>query len=286
MLVLEARQRVGGACTLEEVWPGFRVSPCAYLVGLLHPLVIEELDLAGRGFEWVPAERGDVRAVRRRDEPSARRGRRQCEEEIRKLAPGDLAGWRALNDVKRRLRDALRPPARATSGSAPRRLASGSKGGSGATTRPASCSSSGRWSSTSSATSTTSESRWRYLGQGVIGTNASPHDPGTASIHFHHASGRLGGARDVGLRGGRDGDGLVPALRRRPRGRRGRRHRGPGRPDLARRGGRAGRRRANRAPVVVSNADPKVTLRLLGDSADPGWRARSNRCRSPAARSS
>ena len=31
------------------------------------------------------------------------------------------------------------------------------------------------------------------LGQGVIGTNASPHDPGTASIHFHHASGRLGG---------------------------------------------------------------------------------------------
>ena len=32
-----------------------------------------------------------------------------------------------------------------------------------------------------------------YLGQGVIGTNASPHDPGTASIHFHHASGRLGG---------------------------------------------------------------------------------------------
>ena len=32
-----------------------------------------------------------------------------------------------------------------------------------------------------------------YLGQGVIGTNASPHDPGTASIHFHHHSGRLGG---------------------------------------------------------------------------------------------
>ena len=32
-----------------------------------------------------------------------------------------------------------------------------------------------------------------YLGQGVIGTNASPHDPGTASIHFHHQSGRMGG---------------------------------------------------------------------------------------------
>ena len=32
-----------------------------------------------------------------------------------------------------------------------------------------------------------------YLGQGVIGTNASPFDKGTASIRFHHASGRLGG---------------------------------------------------------------------------------------------
>src|SRR5947209_16247395 len=31
------------------------------------------------------------------------------------------------------------------------------------------------------------------LGQGVIGTNASPFEPGTASVHFHHASGRLGG---------------------------------------------------------------------------------------------
>ena len=32
-----------------------------------------------------------------------------------------------------------------------------------------------------------------YLGQGVIGTNASPHDPGTASVWFHHASGRMAG---------------------------------------------------------------------------------------------
>ena len=58
VLVLEARQRVGGACTLEEVWPGYRVSPCAYLVGLLHPLVVEELDLVGRGLRWVAASAG------------------------------------------------------------------------------------------------------------------------------------------------------------------------------------------------------------------------------------
>ena len=38
-----AGKRVGGACTLEEPWPGFRVSPCAYLARLLHPLVIQEI---------------------------------------------------------------------------------------------------------------------------------------------------------------------------------------------------------------------------------------------------
>ena len=46
VLVLESRQRVGGACALEEPFPGVRMSPCAYLAGLLHPLVVSELDLS------------------------------------------------------------------------------------------------------------------------------------------------------------------------------------------------------------------------------------------------
>ena len=52
VLVLEGRDRLGGACTLEQPFPDPRylVSPCAYLVGLLHPLVIDELGLAGRGY--------------------------------------------------------------------------------------------------------------------------------------------------------------------------------------------------------------------------------------------
>src|SRR6476469_5081074 len=58
VLVLEARERIGGACTLEEFWPGYRVSPCAYVCGLLHPLVIEELDLVRRGLQWHPAMPG------------------------------------------------------------------------------------------------------------------------------------------------------------------------------------------------------------------------------------
>ena len=58
MLVLEARDRVGGACTMDEPWPGVRMSPCAYVAGLLHQTVIDELDLPGHGFRWMPAVGG------------------------------------------------------------------------------------------------------------------------------------------------------------------------------------------------------------------------------------
>jgi hypothetical protein len=53
VLVLEARERLGGACTLERPFldHGYVVSPCAYVVGLLDRLVIDELELAQRGVE-------------------------------------------------------------------------------------------------------------------------------------------------------------------------------------------------------------------------------------------
>lgn len=67
VLVLERRDQVGGACTLEEPFgEGYLVSPCAYVVGLLDNLVIDELDLRRRGLRfftadpnlWVPFEDG------------------------------------------------------------------------------------------------------------------------------------------------------------------------------------------------------------------------------------
>src|SRR3977135_2175850 len=58
VLVLESRTRVGGACTIEEPFPGVHMSPCAYLAGLLHPLVVSELNPPERGFAWAPAVNG------------------------------------------------------------------------------------------------------------------------------------------------------------------------------------------------------------------------------------
>src|SRR4051794_36265302 len=110
VLVLEAQERVGGACTTEETWPGFRVSPCAYLVGLLHPLVIDELDLAGRGLRWTPASSGLFGPFDAGSSLQLWDDDEFCEAELRRFAPRDLDGYRAMADVKRRLRDALRPP--------------------------------------------------------------------------------------------------------------------------------------------------------------------------------
>src|SRR6201985_2638921 len=58
VVVLESRSRVGGACTIEEPFPGVHMSPCAYLAGLLHPLVVSELNLSARRFDWTPAVNG------------------------------------------------------------------------------------------------------------------------------------------------------------------------------------------------------------------------------------
>src|ERR1035438_5919978 len=109
VLVIESRTRVGGACTIEEPFPGVRMSPCAYLAGLLHPLVIEELDLPRRGYQWTPAVNGlfvpflDGSSIQLWDDDA------RCEDEVRALAPSDVAGFNAMCDVIRRLRDALRP---------------------------------------------------------------------------------------------------------------------------------------------------------------------------------
>ncbi len=274
VLVLESRGRIGGACTIEEPWPGVRVSPCAYLAGLLHPLVIEELDLVRRGFRWTPASNGlfvpfeDGASVQLYDDDS------QCEAEIARVSPKDVTGWRAMSDVIRRTRDALRPPNEndVWIGEPPTREELEARLGDDEEARGLLF----EWSMAEFVERYLSDERLQiaYLGQGVIGTNASPFDPGTSSIRFHHSSGRLGGLPGSwGYVHG--GMGMVSFLLA----------------DAAREAGaviacgvpvaqilpgegvvlEAGERII--APVVISNADPRTTLRLLGDAADPEWRA-------------
>jgi phytoene dehydrogenase-like protein len=56
VLVLERRHVLGGAAVTEEIFPGFRFSVCSYVVSLLRPEIIRELDLARHGLEILPLD--------------------------------------------------------------------------------------------------------------------------------------------------------------------------------------------------------------------------------------
>lgn len=62
VLVLERRAVLGGAAVTEEPWPGYRISSASYVVSLMPPRIIGELDLRRFGYRvsliepdyWVP----------------------------------------------------------------------------------------------------------------------------------------------------------------------------------------------------------------------------------------
>jgi phytoene dehydrogenase-like protein len=275
VLVIERRQRVGGACTIEEPFPGVRMSPCAYLAGLLHPLVVEEFDLPRRGYKWTPAVNGlfvpflDGSSIQLWDDDE------RCAEDVRKLSPADVNGWNAMCAVIRRLRDALRPAGKGDLwiGDAPTRDQIEERIGNDSEARAVLFD----WSMAEMVEHYLLDERLQIamLGQGVIGTNASPFDPGTASIRFHHSSGRLGGM--PGMWGYvKGGMGMVSFYFC----------------DAAQESGatvisgvpvaqiipgegvvlEGGERIA--ASIVISNADPRRTLAMLGNAADTAWKQR------------
>jgi phytoene dehydrogenase-like protein len=55
-LVLERRHVLGGAAVTEEIVPGFRFSVASYVVSLLRPEIIRDLDLPGHGLEILPLD--------------------------------------------------------------------------------------------------------------------------------------------------------------------------------------------------------------------------------------
>jgi phytoene dehydrogenase-like protein len=275
VLVLESRERIGGACTIEEPFPNVRMSPCAYLAGLLHPLVIEELNLPALGYSWTPASNGlfvpfeDGGSIQLYDDEE------RCEAEITNISPSDVTGWRAMNHLIGRTRDAIRPAGSRDLwiGEPPTREQIEDRLGNDEEARKLLFT----WSMAEFVEHYFSDERLQiaYLGQGVIGTNASPFHPGTASIRFHHSSGRLGGfpgawgyvkggmgmvsffLADAARNAGAVIASSVPVAKI-----------VPGEGVILEGGERL------HAPIVVSNADPLRTLYLLGDNADPAWRAK------------
>src|SRR5256886_14658771 len=194
VLVLERRDQLGGACTVDRPFadPRYLISPCAYLVGLLHPLVVEELDLRRHGYRvhpvdphlWCPFEDGSSLALWDDDSASA--------SAVAELSPGEVDGFRRYQGLFARIRRALRRPDRDTwLGRAPDRAELedmlGRDGEAVDVLFHASMA--------EVVEGHVGDERLRAAlhGQGIIGTWAGPRDPGTAAIHAMHSMGTVEG---------------------------------------------------------------------------------------------
>jgi phytoene dehydrogenase-like protein len=281
VLVLERRDQLGGACTLEQPFPDDRylMSPCAYLVGLLHPLVIEELDLARHGYrtfvvdptQWTPFEDG-TSLFQWHDEARTAAA-------VEAVSPKDVDGFLAYEALFDRIRDRLRrgPRGDVWIGDAPDRAALEELFADDVEARDVVLDAS--IADVVEAHVQDGRLQAALHGQGCIGTFAGPREPGTAWIHAHHSLGLLGGWSFVEGGMGRvafcladaaTAAGAVVAA---------------GTPVAAIVPGEGVRLEGGemiRARAVVSNADPVRTLALVEGEVSPalaekvdGWRITS-----------
>jgi phytoene dehydrogenase-like protein len=272
VLVLEARERLGGACTLEQPFQdkGFTISPCAYVVGLLDELVIRELDLRRRGFEcyvadpnlWVPFEDGtsfgqwldDSRTqanledlgVSKRDREGYWAYEHLFDEIRRRLRTGAHDSWVGDTPTRAEIEEMLRGDQTMIDVVFEASIAE-------------------------VLDEFLDDQRLKdaLFGQGVIAAYGGPRDHGTASIKLMHYQGDLEGQGPVWgyVKGGMgmisfaiadaavEAGAVIAA--------------GVGVGDVVPgEGVRLEDGTFVRADVVMCNADPKVALRLLGESAD------------------
>ena len=97
-LVLEKRHVLGGAAVTEEIFPGFRFSVFSYVVSLLRPEIIRELQLPRHGLDILPLD-GTFTPLREGDGPKNGRSADVA-------ARGDYL-WR-VNDHGRTIRELRR----------------------------------------------------------------------------------------------------------------------------------------------------------------------------------
>jgi phytoene dehydrogenase-like protein len=54
VVVLERRHIVGGAAVTEEIFPGYKFTEFSYVVSLLRPEIIRDLELPKHGLKILP----------------------------------------------------------------------------------------------------------------------------------------------------------------------------------------------------------------------------------------
>ncbi len=206
VLVLEARDRVGGAAVTEEPWPGFRVSTAAYVVSLFRPEIVRDLELARHGYELLPRNPSsftpfpDDRSLLMGPDPVLNRL------EVSKFSRRDADRLPAYEAMLERIARAIEPtlletPPDPFSGRVGDLLRLGQTGW-----RFLRLGRDGpRAVEILTAPARTILDRWfesdelkaTLATDAIIGAMASPSTPGTAYVLFHHVMGECNGARGV-----------------------------------------------------------------------------------------
>jgi phytoene dehydrogenase-like protein len=201
VLVLERSERLGGACTMEQPFPDERylISPCAYVVGLLDQVVVDELELERHGYRvipadpalWCPFADGSSFASFLDDDHTVAHMRQTG------FSEADVAGVLSYQEVFGRIRRLLRegPAGDTWKGAAPSRaeieeILGGDEELISIVFEESIAETLDRYL-------TDQRLKDALMGQGVIGTNAGPRDPGTASVHLMHHQGNLLGLGPV-----------------------------------------------------------------------------------------
>ena len=206
VLVLEARDRVGGAAVTEEPWPGYKVSTAAYVVSLFRPEIVLDLELARHGYALLPRSPSsftpfpDDRSLLMGPDPVLNR------REVSKFSSRDADRLPAYEAMLERIARAIEPtlletppdPFSRRPGDLVRLARTGwrflklGRDGPRAVeilTAPARTILD-RWFESDEVKATLAT-------DAIIGAMASPSTPGTAYVLFHHVMGECNGARGV-----------------------------------------------------------------------------------------
>lgn len=109
VVVLERRDMVGGAAVTEEVWPGYRVSTASYVVSLLLPKIVTDLELERFGYHVYPLDPAyfapfpDGRGLLMWDEPA------RASEEIARFSRRDADAFLDYSATLSELAALIRP---------------------------------------------------------------------------------------------------------------------------------------------------------------------------------
>jgi phytoene dehydrogenase-like protein len=205
--VVERRSVVGGAVVTEEFHPGFRNSTAAYTVSLLNPKIIADLQLARHGLKIV--ERPAMNFLPLPDGDYLLTGDGRTKAEIAKFSSTDAdrydeycARLTVVADTLRQL--VLRPPPNIVNGFGLRGLRElGRVTRLGIELRKLDLESQRLLLDLLTKSAAEFLSEWfesepikALLGfDSIVGTYASPFDPGTAYVLLHHAFGEVNGKK-------------------------------------------------------------------------------------------